>query len=196
MFTEKPTDREATLTLGGNRLPTWSRVSTGTDADAGTYTVRITVVDKVAKNATPAVLEKKFELVAPRFGIINVGLGYDKPPASPPPAPPVAVAGQGMLAFFMVVGFQTNPAAKPKDPLQANIAVEMTILDDAGKPTLVKPFGGAFKDVPEDFKAFLPFTFPLSLNRGGKYTIVITATDKLANKTTKQELNLTVLDGK
>ena len=196
VFTEKPTDRETTLPLGGNRLPNWSRVATGTDAEAGAYTVKITVVDNVAKNKPQAVLEKKFELVAPRFGIIHVATGYDKPPTSPPPAPPVAVPGQSVLVFFTVVGFQANPGAKPKDPLQADVAVEMTILDDAGKPTLVKPFGGEIKEVAEEFKTVLPFNFPLMLNRTGKFTIVITATDKLANKSAKQELSLTVLDAK
>ena len=196
VFTEKPTDREATLPLGGNRLPNWSRVATGTDAEAGAYTVRITVVDNVAKGKPQAVLEKKFELLAPRFGIIHVATGYDKPPTSPPPAPPVAVPGQGVLTFFTVVGFQTNPGAKAKDPLQANVVVEMSVLDDAGKPTLVKPFGGEIKEVAEDFKTVLPFNFPLMLNRSGKFTLVITATDKLAKKTAKQELTLTVLDVK
>ena len=123
-------------------------------------------------------------------------MGYDKPPTSPPPAPSIGVPGQGFLVGFAVVGFQTNPAAKPKDPLQANVVTEMTILDETGKPTMAKPFGGAIKDLAEDFKTYLPFNFPLGLNRSGKYTIVITATDKLANKTARQELTLTVLDVK
>ena len=52
------------------------------------------------------------------------------------------------------------------------------------------------KEVADEFKTVLPFNFPLMLNRSGKYTVVITATDKLANKTAKQELSLTVLDVK
>lgn len=197
LFKETPVERKALLPMGGNHLPNWSQVIVGSDTEPGTYTIRVTVADKLAKNGQPAVLEKKFELTAPHFGLIRTALFYDKPPASPPPAPPIGVPGQGFLVGFTVVGFQTNPGAKAGDQPQAHVTVEMSILDETGKPTLPKPFAiDVNQGLAEDYKAALPFSFPLSPNRAGKYTLVITATDKLANKSAKQEMSLTVLEPK
>ena len=47
-----------------------------------------------------------------------------------------------------------------------------------------------------DNKDFWPAQFPLMLNRSGKFTIVVTATDKQGNKTAKLEMPLTVVDVK
>ena len=197
LFKETPIERKALLPMGGNRLPNWSQVIVGSDTEPGTYTIRVTVADKLAKNSPPAVLEKKFELSAPHFGLIRTALFYDKPPTSPPPAPPIGVPGEGFIVGFTVVGFQTNPGAKAGDQAQAHVAVEMSILDDAGKPTLAKPFTiDVNQGLAEEYKAALPFSFPLAPNRAGKYTLVITATDKLANKSAKQQMSLTIVEPK
>lgn len=195
-FKENPIERTAVNALGGSRLPCWSRVNIGTDTPAGDYTVRISVTDKAAANAPPATVERKFSVAAPRFGIILPGLSYDKPPTAPPPAPPVAVPGQQLLLFFGVVGFASTPGKTPQDDLTTDMTVELTILDESGKPTLSKPFTGPVKGVRADAKDFWPGQFPLMLNRSGKFTIVVTATDKQGNKTAKLELPLTVVDVK
>lgn len=195
-FKENPIDRDTVNALGGSHLPCWSRVSIGTDTAPGQYTVRVTVADRAVKGAQ-AVVERTFTVVPPRFGIILTALGYDKPPTSPPPAPPVAVPGQQLLAFFMVVGFDTKPGKTAKDPLQADLIVEMSVLDESGKPTTSKPFTGEFKDIPPEAKDFWPVQFPLLLNRSGKFTIVFTATDKQGNKPpVSQKMELTVYDVK
>ncbi len=195
-FKEKPIGRESINTLGGSHLPCWSRVSIGTDTPPGQYKVKISVADTSVKGGAPVTVERKFEVVAPRFGIILTGLGYDKPPQAPPPAPPVAVAGQQLLAYFTVVGFETKPS-KMAGAVTANIHVELSILDDSGKPTLAKPYTGDATDIGEEYKAFLPFQFPLPLNRSGKFKIRFTATDKLGNKpAVTQDLDLNVIDVK
>jgi hypothetical protein len=195
-FKEKPIERESINTLGGSHLPCWSRVSIGTDTPPGQYTVKISVADTSVKGGQPVTISRNFEVVAPRFGIILTGLGYDKPPQAPPPAPPVAVPGQQLLAYFTVVGFQTKAGAT-KEKLTANLHVELSILDDSGKPTLAKPYTGDATDIGEEYKAFLPFQFPLPLNRAGKFKVRFTATDKLGNKpAVTQDLDLTVLDVK
>jgi len=74
--------------------------------------------------------------------------------------------------------------------------VELSVLDETGKPTLPKPFTGVVKAVPADAKDFWPAQFPLSMNRSGRYTIVLTAADKQGNKSAKLELPLTVVDVK
>ena len=148
------------------------------------------------KDGKPVSVERKFEVVAPRFGIILAGLGYDKPPQAPPPAPPVAVPGQQLLAYFTVVGYETKAGAS-KDKLTANVHVELSILDDSGKSTLPKPYTGDVKDISEEYKSFVPFQFPLPLNRAGKFKIRFTATDVLGKKpAVTQELDLNVVDVK
>jgi hypothetical protein len=195
-FKENPIERESINTLGGSHLPCWSRVSIGTDTPAGQYTVKISVADASVKDGKPVSVERKFEVTAPRFGIILTGLGYDKPPQAPPPAPPLGVPGQQLLAYFTVVGFETKAAAT-KDKLTANLHVELSILDDSGKPTLSKPYVGDATDIGADYKLFLPFQFPLPLNRSGKFKVRFTATDKLGNKPpVTQDLDLTVVDVK
>jgi hypothetical protein len=195
-FKENPIDRESINTLGGSHLPCWSLVSIGTDTPPGQYTVKISVADTSVKGGKPVTVQRKFEVVAPRLGIVRIGLGYDKPPQAPPPAPPVAVPGQQLLAFFTVVGFETKPGAT-KDKLTANVHVELSILDDSGKPTLTKPYVGDAKDITEEYKAYVPFQFPLPLNRSGKFKIRITATDVFGKKPpVTQELDLNVIDVK
>jgi hypothetical protein len=195
VFSEKPTDRQAINTLGGGRLPFWSIVNIGTDTTPGEYTAKIAVTDLTTKK--PAETAIKFEVVKPRFGIIHVAFAADKPAQGPPPAPPVTVPGQNLQIFCTVVGFESK-AGKEKEPLQISLAVELTILDDGGAPTLKAPYTGEFTKVAEDYKTFLPFQFPLFLNKPGKYKVKFKATDKMAtpNKSVEQVLDLTVVDVK
>jgi len=193
-FTEKPNDRDTINAAGGGRVPGWSLVTVGSDTTPGTYTVKITVKDRASgKEAT---FDRKFEVISPKFGIIRTALAYEKAPnAAPAPAPPVAVPGQVLLAYFTVVNFDTKPG-KPKEALQCDVHVEMTVLDDAGKPTLAKPFSGDIKEVAEDYKSFLPFQFPLFFNRSGKYKVVLKATDNYSKKTTEQSIDVNVIEVK
>ncbi|HVS36036.1 MAG TPA: hypothetical protein VMS17_10690 [Gemmataceae bacterium] len=195
-FKEDPVERTVVNALGGSHLPCWSRISIGGDVPAGEYTVRVTVADKGTKNGPSAMVERKFTVVPPTFGIIVPMLNYDKPPAAPPPAPPLAVPGQQFLFFCGVVGFDVKPGKTPQDNLQTDVTLELTILDESGKPTPVKPFTGSLKAVTPEEKAFWGTSFPLSLNRAGKFTVVVTATDKQGNKTAKVEFPLTVVDVK
>ena len=195
-FKENPTDREAVNTLGGTRLPCWSRVNIGSDTPPGDYTVRVSIADKSVKDAKPVALERKFSVAKPRFGIILPMLGYDKPPTAPPPAPPLAVPGQTLLFYFVLAGVDSKPGKTAQDVLTTDFTVELNVLDENGKPTLEKPYTGTLKSIPPEAKDFWPGQFPLSLNRSGKFTIQLTATDKQGNKTAKLELPLTVVDVK
>jgi hypothetical protein len=194
-FSEKPIERESVNALGGSHLPCWSVVNIGTSTPPGQYTVKVAVADTSAKDSKPITVERKFEVVAPQFGVVRAGFGYDKPPQAPPPAPPVAVAGQQLLVFFAVVGFKSE-AGKTKENLAANVHVELSVLDDGGKPTVAKPYMGDVKDISEDYKDLVPFQFPLPLNRSGKFKVKFTATDNLTKKTVSQELDLNVVDVK
>jgi hypothetical protein len=71
----------------------------------------------------------------------------------------------------------------------------MTILDDAGKPTVPKPYKGRInKDKLQDPAGIMHFLpRQLDLNRAGKYKIVIKATDNISGATTEQTMSLNVL---
>ena len=103
----------------------------------------------------------------------------------------------GVLFVCGVVGFDSKPGKTPQDMLQTDVTMDLVILDDAGKPTLTKPFTGSLKAVPADGKDLWGVSFPLTLNRSGKFTIGVTATDKQGNKPpVKLEMPLTVVDVK
>ena len=49
------------------------------------------------------------------------------------------------------------------------------------------------KDVPANFLA-VPMSFPVTLNRAGKFTVELTATDAVGNRTAKLSFPIKVLD--
>lgn len=182
VFAKAPEDKEALLHLGGNSLPMYALSVIGTDTEAGNYTMTVTITDLESKQTQKLV--KGFEVLKPTLGFVRVGLTYE----TGQPAPPVAVPGQSLLLNFALVGFEL----KNGNP---DIAIEMRILDEAGKPTLVKPFKGEVKTVAKTFQQIIPFdALPIQLNRAGKYQLILKATDNLTRKDVEQTLNLTIID--
>ena len=73
----------------------------------------------------------------------------------------------------------------------------MTVRDESGKATTAKPFvGEANKNIQQQFTKILPMQFVLPINRSGKFTIELKATDKISNKTAKLTFPVTVLEQK
>jgi hypothetical protein len=85
------------------------------------------------------------------------------------------------------VGFQRNNAGG-----QPNIVYEIRVLDESDKPTLPKPVTNTVnKDVPANLSG-VPMAFPLSLNRAGKFTVELQATDQISGKKAKTSFPITV----
>jgi hypothetical protein len=185
-FTQEPQDLEALNTLGGTRVPCVAVVETGLDMPPGEYTVKVLVADR--KTKATQTLVKKFEVTPRDFGIVRMQLLSG--PGGEAPAPPLGVVGQELVVDFATVGFERDKAKK-----QPSIAVEMKITDDAGKPTLAKPFSGTNSDVPDNFLS-LRWVFPIKLNRPGKFTVELKATDQISKKTSKVTFPVTVLEQK
>jgi hypothetical protein len=77
--------------------------------------------------------------------------------------------------------------------MQPHIKVVMRVLDDKG--TVVKGAkmqGEANSDVPADTQA-VPMQFALTLNRAGRFTLEVTATDVLAGTTATVRFPVRVL---
>jgi hypothetical protein len=191
-FKQEPRNLDAINALGGNRVPAFAEVTIGTDTPEGEYTLKVIVKDlSTDKSET---LTRKFEVLPTKFGFIRVGLCHVFPGggAFTPAAPPIAVPGQSYLVNFAVVGFALDKDRKD----QPNIDASLRILDEDGKPTLAKPFGGQATEVGPEFKKVLPMQFVMSLNRPGKFKLELKATDKITGKTAEQTLELNVVETK
>ena len=185
---EGPQDLEALNSLGGGRVPAFVHQAIGTDLEAGEYTIRVTVTDRTAKKSQTLV--RAFQVLPKAYGIVRVQLAYPIP-QSFLPAPAVAVPGQTLLVNCGVVGFERD-----RNKRQPLIQCECRILDESGKPVVPKPdLITIEQDVPEKFSVSeVPFV--LQLNRPGKFTVELKATDRLSKKTSTASFPLTVLDVK
>ncbi len=77
---------------------------------------------------------------------------------------------------------------------RTNIAFEMKITDENDKPTLPKPMAGEInKGVSEEWQ-LIPMNFILPLNRAGKFTVHLKATDAITKKTTELKFPITVVE--
>jgi hypothetical protein len=98
--------------------------------------------------------------------------------------------GQPFWFHAAVVGFDRGKNAQPK------ITVQLRVLDDAGKPIVAKPFTGSIeKDVPANAPS-LPVRFYVPLNKTGKFTIEVIATDELKMATVSKKFPLNVISNK
>jgi len=185
MFTRDPQDLEAVNTLGGSTLPAFALSVIGTDTEPGRYNLKVIVRDRQTK--AEKVLNKTFEVLPKALGFVQVRFTS----SSLEPAPPLGVPGQRLHLYCALVGFQYDM----KENLP-HVTFEMQVYDDAGKPTLAKPFKGDLKpDLKKknsaEMMTFLPI--PLELNRAGKYKVVLKAKDNIGGKSTEQSLDLNVL---
>jgi hypothetical protein len=185
VFKQDPRDLQAVCSLGGQRIPAFVRIHVGTDQPPGPYTLQATVTDR--GSGRKATLKHTFEVLPQSFGIVQVSTTADSAGLLPMPAPG---AGQGLWLHFGVVGFSRDQASR-----QPNVAIAVRVLDADGKPTLAQPAAGAIhKDVPEQH-LIIPVQQMLLLNRPGRFTVELTATDQISGKTDTLTFPLTVGGG-
>ncbi len=183
LFQQPTQDREVINALGGNRLPAFARIDVGLAAPPGDYGVKVTVTDRAGKKSQT--LTQKARVLPKGFGIVALTVTSDAEGQVP-----AGLVGPGESLFLnaSVVGFgrRAGPEGQP------DVALTLRLLDESGKPTLSEPFTGAInKDVAAGAVA-LPVQFVLGLNRPGKFTAELTATDKVANKTSTLSFPVTV----
>jgi hypothetical protein len=190
-FSKEPVALTSNNTLGGKRMPGFMASDIGADTAPGKYTLKVTVNDRRAN--TKAELSRDFEVLPPELGVVQLRLTTVAPEQQQLPVPPVGVVGQSILVNFGVMGFTRN---KEKDG-QPDVVVAVSIRDEQGNLTQSKPYSEeANKDVPKTLVG-IPVGIPVHLNRAGKFTVEIEATDKLANKKAKKlSFSLQVLEQK
>lgn len=183
LFKQDPQDLEAVLALGGKSMPAFVQLDAGLDQPPGEYTIKVVVTDRASKRS--AILTRTFQLLPKGFGMVRLLTTHD--PEGQVPAS-VFEAGGALFVNLVVVGFERDKAKK-----QPRVAVELRVLDEKGQPTFAKPFTGEIgQDVPETALS-LPVQFLVSLNRNGKFTVELKATDLLTRKTAETSFPLTVL---
>ncbi len=181
-FKQDPQDREAHNSLGGNSVPAYASVQIGLEMPDGDYTLKVKVTDRQAKAS--ATLERKFTVLAKAFGLVRLATTADAEGQVPLP---FAGVGQSLWVNFAAVGF-----GRAKSTGQPDIEVTLRILDADGRATTAKPFSGRVnQDVPKNAGA-VPMQFLLDLNRPGKFTVELKATDKVTGKEATQTFPLTV----
>ncbi len=182
-----PEDRRTDCTLGGTRVPASAHVEIPTDMEPGEYTLKVTVTDSRAKASQQ--LLRKFEVLPKDFALVRLHTTVD--PNGQFPIQPSGLVGEFRWINFVAVGFERDENTK-----QPNVAVEMNILDENGKPVRDKPITGeAASNIPERFK-HITMQFMLALHRPGKFTIELNAKDRVSKKTAKLSFPLTVTEQK
>jgi hypothetical protein len=183
-FKRDPRELEANISLGGNSLPAYASVPVHADDVPGKYTAKMTVTDLATKASKT--ITGTYEVLPKAFGIAHITTTLDSDMHAPAP---FLGTGQSLWVNFHAVGFERANG-------QPNLSVEMKILDEKGAPTLKKPFTGEVtKDVPEKLTA-LPMQFLVELNRPGKFTVELNATDKVSGKKTSLSFPITVMQSK
>jgi hypothetical protein len=183
-FKRAPTPYQVVNSLGGATLPAFAMTLIGADTPTGTYTLKVTVEDRGTKPFKTQTLEEDFEVMPTKLGLVQLKATN----AAGEAVPALGVPGQTIWLHYTLVGYDMTK----QNPPNPNVTFEMQIIDkETGKPTLEKPFKGDIIVGPKDFLPFAPT--PIQLNRAGKFTIVLKATDNIAKKTTEQKMDLEVL---
>jgi hypothetical protein len=182
IYRQIPTDQEALASLGGKSIPGQAQLDIGLDQPAGDYTLKVTVTDRATKQSQS--LNHKLRVLPSNFGLVQVKTTSDA--EGTVPAGLLGV-GQSMWVNFAVVRFERDRAKQ-----QPHVQFEMRILDENGKPTLAKPETGIIdRDVAASDK-LVGGQFSVSINRPGKFTVELKATDKIAEKSSTVSFPLTV----
>jgi hypothetical protein len=183
-FKRDPQDLEAFNNLGGSTLPAFAMTLIGTDTPPGEYVLKVTIKDRGAKPVVEKTFEQKFTVKPVELGFVQVKLTN----GGGEPVPAVAVPGQSVWVHYSLVGYKTDDKKVP------HVTFEMQILDSAGKPCVEKPYKGDIKSEAKESPGQMLFQpTPIQLNRSGKFTILLKATDHVGKTKTEQKLDLEVL---
>lgn len=185
-FKQQPRDQETIAALGGSSVPGMVVLEVGLDQPPGEYTVKATVTDRASKRTGS--LSRSFQVLPAGFGIVRLTTTAD-PEGQAPTS--LFQTGGSLWVNTGVVNF-----ARDKDKGQPDVAVELRVLDENGKPTTAQPFQGVINDKVPANARFVPVQFLVSLNRPGKFTVEIKATCRLSKKSETLSLPITVAASK
>jgi hypothetical protein len=185
-FRQPARDLEAIAALGGDTLPAYAQVDIGLEQPAGNYTLKLTVTDR--SNGKSKTLTVPFQVLPKAFGIVRLTVTSDSEGLQPAG---LLGTGQSLWVNLAAVGF-----GRSGDKGQPHVAFELRVLDASGKSTMAKPFAGVVNEkVPTNAPA-VPVQFHLALNRAGKFTIEVKATDQITGKVATESFPISVQENK
>jgi hypothetical protein len=186
VFAPEPGEVSLVNLLGGDRVRESVVMRTGLEQAPGKYRLKLTVTDLLARGKEASVAQE-FTLLPPSLAIVRVQATHDRLGQSP--APLVGSVGQMLFLNAVVVGFKRDSAKG-----LGHVQVELTILDDKGKPLASRPAVLTYADVPPGVD-YLPVRFDLPLMASGSFRLVLKATDQNAGQSTSLVVPLGVSDG-
>lgn len=182
LFKRAPEKSDTKASLGGNRVPAYAQISVGLDTPAGEYGYKIIVKDLVS--GREASISRKARVLAKQFALVRTSVSVDLDGEYPAV---VLGCGQGIWVHCTAVGFERDRSSK-----QPNVVFAIRVLDERGQPIEDKPTTNTMnKDVSEKAPS-IPMAFSLTLNRPGKFTVELTASDEVSGKKTKTSFPITV----
>jgi hypothetical protein len=171
MFRQQAKEQEARASLGGDSVPAYAHLSVGLDTPPGEYRMKVVVKDLATGQEQS--LNRNVKVLPKDFALVRTTVALD-PNAEFTAA--VFARGQGVWVHTSAVGFARGAGNNP------DVVFEMRVLDASGKPTLANPVTGTPpKGLPANLSG-LPMGFPLTLNRPGKFTVELQATDRISGK--------------
>jgi hypothetical protein len=161
--------------LGGDSFHTNVRLDMGPKTAPGKYKVKVIATDLTSK--TNATRESDIEILPPGFAIVKVTAGTDQNLSA---SASVFGIGQALYVGFAVVGFQNEAATK-----HPNLRLEMKVKEGgvvlAGASQTGEVNATQVEKVPQG-SSMVPGRFLLPLNKVGKFTVEVTATDLVTQK--------------
>jgi hypothetical protein len=166
-----------------NAVPCAANVRIPLESTPGKYKLSVTITDGTTKKSVT--LDQTVEILPKDFGIVQVGTSADREATIA--WSPVGVVGDSIYFNYSAVGFMRNAKKQP------NIKVVMRVLDEKGQPVNAAAMTGEVDaNVPTDLD-IVPMQFGITLNREGRFTLELTATDTLAGKSAKVSFTVRVL---
>jgi hypothetical protein len=168
------------LSLGGDSFVASAYLLLADDLVPGKYRFTVVLTDRVAGDKID--FDRDIIVKQPDFSVLFPRFSYD--PEGRVAAPPRGVVNQTLFFRLPVVGLD-------KGREKVDMVSSVQVLDAKGKELLPKPLETVIKETdPKVIKAtsVATFTGSLGLHRPGEFTLRITVTDRVAQKTTALEV--------
>jgi len=176
-----PVPVKGVLALGGATFTGVVNFALPGDFPAGSYTVRVTLNDRLTGKALTGV--HPIRVLDPAFGAVKLRYANDREGTSP--AGGHLTVGQQLYLIGKAVGFA-------RDGGRIHVTGRFTLRDAAGTATIPAPVTFTVNEkLPEEANR-VTFDFSLFANRPGEYVAVVELEDVIGGKTATYQLPLTV----
>lgn len=172
-FRQAPRASAVKQATGRQPLLAAATVHVGMDQPAGEYSVKVTVRDRTAQAA--AQFSRTYEVLPRDFGLVQLVVSGD--PDAPGPVADFQVGKPGQINIT-AVGF-----GREQSDSRSNVRVALTVTDADGRTALAEPSIGEIRQRVTTQVLHLPMQFQLDLPRAGRFSVKLTAEDRVTGKT-------------